>query len=197
MDALEYAQSHGDAFLDELKAFLRIPSVSTQEEHEPDIKQAAAWLCDKLLAAGFPRVEVMPTAGHPVVYAEWTGAGSGAPTVLIYGHYDVQPPDPLDLWKTPPFEPTIVGDDIFARGASDDKGQLYTHVKAVESFKQTRGSLPINVKCIFEGEEECGSPSLEPFIREHQDLLRADVALISDTGFVRTVSYTHLTLPTN
>jgi len=167
--------------LQELQEFLRIPSVSTQPDHQPDVERAAAWLCEQLSAAGFPRADVMPTAGHPVVYAEWMGAGSDAPTVLIYGHYDVQPPDPMDEWKTPPFEPTIVGDDVFARGASDDKGQMYVHVKAVEALAKTNGSLPVNVKCIFEGEEECGSPSLTPFVHEHIDLLDADVALISDT----------------
>ena len=185
MEALEYARSHRDEFLAELKAFLRIPSVSTQAEHEADVERAADWLRDRLVNAGFSEAQVMPTSGHPVVYGASKEAGPGAPTILIYGHYDVQPPDPLDLWETPPFEPTVVGDDIFARGASDDKGQLYSHMKAVESYSQTRGAPPVNVKCIFEGEEECGSPSLEPFIREHQELLNADVAVISDTGFIR------------
>ena len=184
MEAITYARAHRDRFLDELKDFVRIPSVSTQAKHGADMEEAAGWLRDRLLEAGFPGVEVMPTEGHPVVYAEWSEAGPGAPTVLIYGHYDVQPPDPLELWKTPPFEPTLVGDDLFGRGASDDKGQLYTHVKAAEAWKETRGAPPINLKCIFEGEEECGSPNLEAFIREHQDLLSADVALVSDTGFV-------------
>ena len=184
MDPLDFARSHRDEFLAELEAFLRIPSVSTQPEHKPDIERAAAWLRDKLLDAGFPKAEVMPTAGHPVVYAEWMAAGADAPTILVYGHYDVQPPDPLDLWETPPFEPTVIGDDLFARGASDDKGQLYVHVKAAEAFRETEGAPPVNVKCIFEGEEESGSPSLDPFIREHQDLLAADVAVISDTGML-------------
>jgi len=185
VEALKYARSHHDESLAELKAFLRIPSVSTQAEHEPDLEHAAFWLRDRLLEAGFSEAEVMPTSGHPIVYGGWMGAGAEAPTILIYGHYDVQPPDPLDLWETPPFKPTVVGDDIFARGASDDKGQLYTHVKAVEAFSKARGGLPVNVKCIFEGEEECGSPSLRPFIRGHKELLDADVAVISDTGFVR------------
>ncbi len=184
METLEYARSHRDEFLDELKAFLSIPSISTQAEHKPDIERAAVWLRDRLQDAGFPRAEVMPTAGHPVVYGEWMAAGADAPTILIYGHYDVQPPDPLDLWETPPFEPTVVGDDLFARGASDDKGQLYVHVKAMEAFRETEGAPPVNVKCIFEGEEESGSPSLEPFIREHTDLLAADVAVVSDTGML-------------
>jgi len=184
MKALEYARSHQDRFLAELNEFLSIPSISTQPEHKPDVERAAVWLRDKLLTAGFPKAEVMPTPGHPVVYAEWLAAGAEAPTILIYGHYDVQPPDPLEMWDTPPFEPTIVGDDIFCRGASDDKGQLYVHVKAVEVFKETAGTLPVNIKCIFEGEEESGSPSLEPFIREHADLLAADVAVISDTSIL-------------
>jgi acetylornithine deacetylase/succinyl-diaminopimelate desuccinylase-like protein len=181
MKTPEYARKNQDKFLAELKEFLSIPSVSTQPQHKPDIEHAAAWLRDRLLAAGFLRAEVMPTLGHPVVYAEWLAAGPEAPTILIYGHYDVQPPDPLELWDTPPFEPTVVGDDIFCRGASDDKGQLYAHVKAVETLKETAGTLPINVKCLFEGEEESGSPSLEPFIRAHTGLLAADVAVISDT----------------
>jgi acetylornithine deacetylase/succinyl-diaminopimelate desuccinylase-like protein len=184
MEALDYARSHHDEFLVELKQFLRIPSVSTQAEHKPDVERAAVWLRDRLLSAGFSEARVMPTAGHPVVYAERMDAGRDASTVLIYGHYDVQPPDPLDLWDTPPFEPTIVGDEIVARGASDDKGQLYAHVKALEAFDQTTGAPPVNVKCVFEGEEECGSPRLEPFIREHKDLLAADVAVISDTGML-------------
>ncbi len=184
MKALEYARANQGQFLAELKEFLIIPSVSTQPEHKPDIERAAVWLRDKLLTAGFPKAEVMPTPGHPVVYAEWLAAGSEAPTVLIYGHYDVQPPDPLEMWDTPPFEPTIVGDDIFCRGASDDKGQLYLHVKAVEAFKETEGAPPVNIKCIFEGEEESGSPSLDPFIREHADMLAADVAVISDTSIL-------------
>jgi acetylornithine deacetylase/succinyl-diaminopimelate desuccinylase-like protein len=181
METLDYARAHREQFLAELRTFLSIPSVSTQTQHQPDIVRAAEWLRDQLLAAGFPEAQVMPTLKHPVVYAEWLAAGPTAPTVLIYGHYDVQPPDPLDEWRTPPFEPTLVGDDIFARGAADDKGQLYAHVKAVQSFHQTVGQPPVNIKCIFEGEEEMGSPSLDPFIREHNELLAADVAVISDS----------------
>jgi len=184
MNTLEYVRTNQPRFLAELEEFLSIPSVSTQVEHRMDIKHAAVWLRDKLLLAGFPRAEVMPTSGHPIVYAEWLAAKPEAPTILIYGHYDVQPPDPLELWRTPPFEPTVVGDNIFARGASDDKGQLYAHVKAVEAFKETAGAPPVNVKCLFEGEEESGSPSLEPFIRQHTDLLAADVAVISDTSIL-------------
>jgi acetylornithine deacetylase/succinyl-diaminopimelate desuccinylase-like protein len=190
VEALDYARSHHDKFLLELKEFLRIPSVSTQASHEPDVRRAAAWLRDRLLDAGFPRAEMMPTSGHPIVYGEWMAERSSAwadrdaPVVLIYGHYDVQPADPLDLWDTPPFEPTIIGDDILARGASDDKGQLYAHVKALEAFHRSSGAPPVNVKCVFEGEEECGSPNLGPFIRQNKDLLTADLAVISDTGIL-------------
>jgi acetylornithine deacetylase/succinyl-diaminopimelate desuccinylase-like protein len=181
MDTIEYARTNRDRFLAELVDFLSIPSVSTQPEHRADVRRAAAWLCERLRAAGFTKAEVMPTVGHPIVYAEWLAAGPRAPTLLIYGHYDVQPPDPLDEWATPPFEPTVVGDDLCARGASDDKGQLYAHVKAAEAFKATRDAPPVNVKCIVEGEEEIGSPSLAPFIRDHAELLAADVAVISDS----------------
>jgi len=178
---IDYVRLQRPRFVQELQEFLRIPSVSTQPDHQPDILRAATWLRDKLLTAGFPTAEVMPTPHHPMVYAEWLAAGPTAPTVLIYGHYDVQPPDPLELWQTPPFEPTVVGDDLVARGASDDKGQTFLHVKAVEAFKATAGAPPVNIKCLFEGEEEIGSPSFAPFVHEHRDLLAADVALISDT----------------
>jgi acetylornithine deacetylase/succinyl-diaminopimelate desuccinylase-like protein len=181
VNPLDYARAHRDRSLKELQEFLSIPSVSTQDAHKADIERAATWLVGQLLAAGFLRAEVLPTPGHPVVVAEWLAAGPGAPTVLIYGHYDVQPPDPLEEWRTPPFEPTVVGNDLFARGAADDKGQLYIHVKAAQAFKETTGLPPVNLKCIFEGEEEIGSPSLEPFIRQHAGQLAADVAVISDT----------------
>ncbi|MDY0018895.1 MAG: dipeptidase [Anaerolineae bacterium] len=184
MKALEYAQENREKFLSELKAFLSIPSVSTQAQHRPDMLQAAGWLREHLLAAGFPKAEVMPTPGHPVVYAEWMAAGSDAPTVLIYGHYDVQPAEPFELWRTPPFEPTVVGDNLFGRGTADDKGQLYIHVKAMEAFKETAGAPPVNVKCLFEGEEESGSINLDAFIEDHKELLASDVAVISDSGIL-------------
>jgi len=184
LDPFDYVRANQSRFLAELLDLLRIPSISTQPEHKPDVERAAAWLRDQLLAAGFPHADILPTAGHPVVYAEWLPAGPHAPTILIYGHYDVQPPDPLDEWRTPPFEPTIVGDDLFARGASDDKGQLYTHLKAIEAFQATAGAPPVNVKCIFEGEEEIGSPNLELFVRQHAELLAADVAVISDADIL-------------
>ncbi|MBN1580979.1 MAG: dipeptidase [Anaerolineae bacterium] len=181
MNPLEYARTNRSLFLAELIEFLRIPSVSTQPKFKSELERAALWLRDKLFAAGATKAAIMPTAGHPVVYGEWLDAGSEAPTILIYGHYDVQPPDPLEQWHSPPFEPAVVDQDIVCRGASDDKGQLYIHVKALEAFAQTTGTLPINVKCIFEGEEEVGSPNLGPFIRKHADLLASDVAIVSDT----------------
>jgi acetylornithine deacetylase/succinyl-diaminopimelate desuccinylase-like protein len=179
--SVQYARSNQTRFLDELQDFLRIPSISTQPAHKGDVERAATWLHDHLRSIGFPRVEVMETPKHPIVYADWLDAGEDKPTVLIYGHYDVQPPDPMDQWRTPPFEPTVIGDDLFARGASDDKGQTFVHIKALEAFKMTEGHPPVNVKCLFEGEEEIGSPDLDPFIEEHQDLLTADLGLISDT----------------
>lgn len=179
MDVLEYARTQRDAFVAELSEFIKIPSVSTQPKHRDDMVRAAEWLRDRLLAAGLPRAEVMATGGHPVVYAEGVHHPD-RPVVLIYGHYDVQPPDPLELWHSDPFVPTLRGDDLYARGASDDKGQLYVHVKALEAWYRTAGAPPVNVKCLFEGEEESGSVNLDRFIREHRELLAADVGLVSD-----------------
>ncbi|MBP7964216.1 MAG: dipeptidase [Caldilineaceae bacterium] len=174
--------------LDELTAWLAIPSISTLSENRDDVLAAAQWLAANLTAAGLENVEIMPTgdgAGHPVVYADWLHAGADRPTVLIYGHYDVQPVDPVSKWHTPPFTPTVKpgpqGDDIFARGAADDKGQTFIHVKAVEALLQSTGKLPVNVKFMVEGEEEIGSRHLPPFIKTHKALLAADVCLISDT----------------
>ena len=177
-----YARQHRSRFVEDLKSFVRIPSISAQPEHHEDVEAAAQWLRDQLLEAGYERAAVIPTSGNPVVVGEWLAAGPQAPTVLVYGHYDVQPPEPLDEWTSPPFDPTVRGDDLFARGASDDKGQTLIHVKAAEAFRATRGAPPVNLKFIAEGEEEVGSPSLEPFVRAHRDLLAADVAVISDTA---------------
>ncbi len=185
MKPSDYARQHGERFVAELMEFLRIPSVSTESVHRDDIQHAADFLRQRLIEAGFEHVEIIPTEGHPVVYAEWMAAGREAPTVLTYGHYDVQPPDPLELWETPPFEPTIRGDYLYARGVADDKGQLYIHVKAAESYHVTQGKPPVNLKCIFEGEEEIGSVHLEPFIREYREKLAADVAVISDSHILR------------
>ncbi len=167
--------------LDELSDWLRIPSVSTLSQHQADVERAAGWLAQKMTAVGLQNVEVIPTEGHPIVYGDWLHSGNDAPTVLIYGHYDVQPVDPLELWTSPPFEPTVRGDDLFARGASDDKGQLFVHVAAVEALLATSGALPVNVKFLVEGEEEVGSPALTTYLPAETEKLAADVCLISDT----------------
>ena len=181
--AITYIQERRDAFVEELKAFCRIPSVSTKSEHKADMQRAAAWVADSMRTIGLEYVQVLPTAGHPVVYADWLHA-EGAPTALIYGHYDVQPPEPLDLWITGPFDPTVRNGELYARGAVDDKGQVFMHLKALEAHLKTRGALPVNVKLLIEGEEEIGSPSLDPLIMKHKDLLKADVVVISDTAMI-------------
>jgi acetylornithine deacetylase/succinyl-diaminopimelate desuccinylase-like protein len=168
-------------FLDELTDFLRIPSVSTLPEHKDDVARAAQFVAESLRRAGLDNVEVIPTGKHPLVYADWLHA-PGKPTVLCYGHYDVQPPDPLDLWKSPPFEPSIRDGNIYARGACDDKGQMYMHIKAVEALRAVHhGKLPVNVKFLIEGEEEVGGESIAKYVPKHRDRLKADVALVSDT----------------
>lgn len=178
-DVLDYIAENQEAFVADLIDFLKIPSVSTQPEHAQDMVQAAAQLQARLEALGL-EARQFTTERHPMVYAEWSGAPE-APTVLFYGHYDVQPPEPLDLWKSKPFEPRIQGDKIYARGASDDKGQLFTHLKGIEAFMKTREKLPVNVKLIIEGEEEIGSPNLVPFVQSHRELLACDCVVISDT----------------
>ena len=167
--------------LDELSDWLRIPSVSTLSQHQADVERAAGWLSQKMTAIGLQNVEVIQSGGHPIVYGDWLHAGNDAPTVLIYGHYDVQPVDPLKLWTSPPFEPTVRGENLFARGASDDKGQVFAHVAAVEALLATSGALPVNVKFLVEGEEEVGSPALTTFLPAETEKLAADVCLISDT----------------
>ncbi len=178
--AIETAHANRERYLNQLIELLRIPSISTLSEHKPDMERAAGWLAADMAKAGLNNVQVMPTGGNPVVYGEWLEAGPSAPTVLIYGHYDVQPVDPLDLWDSPPFEPEVRDGKLYARGASDDKGQAFVHVKAVETILKADGKLPINVKMILEGEEEVGSPNLEPFVLAHTDLLAADSGLVSD-----------------
>lgn len=179
--ALDYARQQRSAALEDLKVFLRIPSISTLPEHKPDLVRASNWVADELRALGMKSVEVLPTAGHPVVYGEWLEAGDSAPTILIYGHYDVQPVDPLNLWKSPPFEPALRGEDLFARGASDMKGQIVAQLKAAEALVKTSG-LPLNVKFMIEGEEEIGSPNLGAFIEQHRDKLACDFCLNLDAG---------------
>jgi len=179
--ALSFAQQNQQRFLDELKALLRIPSVSTLPEHKPDIQRAASFVADELKRIGFENVAVIATAGHPLIYADWLHA-AGKPTALAYAHYDVQPPDPLDEWISPPFEPTERNNNLYARGAVDDKGQLWMQVKAFESlFKSNNGKLPINVRVLYEGEEEVGGESIEKYVRENPAKLKADFALVCDT----------------
>ena len=171
-----------DARLESYKDFLRIPSISGLPEHAPDVRRAAEWLADTLRSAGLEHVAVEETGHHPLVYADWVHA-QGAPTALIYGHYDVQPVDPVDLWTSPPFEPAVVDGRMLARGAADDKGQVHAHAMAAAAIMATRGGFPINVRYIFEGAEESSSEGLEAWLSAHRDRLAADVAIISDTGF--------------
>ncbi len=177
----EFVQQNEKRFLDELFEFLRIPSVSTLPEHKDDVARAADFVASSLKQAGLENVEVIQTKKHPLVYADWLHA-PGKPTVICYGHYDVQPPDPLELWESPPFEPTVRNGNIYARGACDDKGQMYMHVKAVEALRAVNGGkLPLNVKFLVEGEEEVGGESIADYLPAHKEKLKADVALVSDT----------------
>jgi acetylornithine deacetylase/succinyl-diaminopimelate desuccinylase-like protein len=171
-----------DARMESYEAFLRIPSISAIPAHADDCRRAAVWLAGALTEAGVDNAEVVETGGHPIVYADWLHAPE-APTVIVYGHYDVQPVDPLDLWTSPPFEPVVVGDRILARGAADDKGQVHAHVMAAAALMATRGGFPVNVKYIFEGEEESSSANLDSWLTANRERLTADVAIISDSGF--------------
>ena len=175
-----FVETNKDRLLSELKDFLRIPSVSTLPEHVPDIQRAAEFVAASLRAAKMENVEVIKTAGHPLVYADWLHA-PGKPTVLCYGHYDVQPPDPLDEWITPPFEPTVRDGNIYARGSADDKGQMYSHIKAMEALFAVNGKLPVNVKFLIEGEEEVSGAAIAKYVAENPAKLKSDVALVSDT----------------
>ncbi|MFD1861784.1 dipeptidase [Planococcus chinensis] len=177
----QYFKDHRTDHLEELKAFLRIPSISSLTEHKGDVRKAAEWLKEAMEKAGLENAEVFETDGHPVVYADWLHA-EGKPTVLVYGHYDVQPVDPLNLWETPPFDPHVRDNKLYARGASDDKGQTFMHVKAVEALLKLEGELPVNIKFIVEGEEEIGSPTLPKYVEQNQEQLKADLIVISDTG---------------
>ena len=183
MEAVQqFIQANRERFLSELLDFLRIPSISADTQYKSDVLKAATWLSNELTQIGMEGVEIVPTQGHPIIYGEKM-VSTSAPTILIYGHYDVQPPDPLDLWDSPPFEPVIKNDRIYARGACDDKGQLYMHVKAIESMLSA-GQLPCNVKVMFEGEEEVGSVNLGHFLKTHKERLGADVILVSDTSII-------------
>src|SRR5579872_1179818 len=179
--AVSYARDNQQRFLDELKDLLRIPSVSTDPDRKDDVRKAAEMVAADLKRIGFENVEIIKTQGHPLVYADWLHA-AGKPTALCYAHFDVQPAEPLDEWHTPPFEPTERNNNIYARGAVDDKGQLWMEVKALESLMQSGGGkLPINVKVIFEGEEEVGGESIAEYVRKQKAKLKADFALVCDT----------------
>ena len=180
-DVIKYIRDNMDNYIEELKEFLRIPSISTLPESKKEVERCAKFVAGNLKKIGMSRVEIFKTEGHPLVYAEWLGA-PGKPTVLVYGHYDVQPVDPIELWNTPPFEPTIKNGKIFARGATDDKGQVFVHFKSVEAFFKKEGSLPLNVKFIIEGEEEIGSENLSIFLKNNSGLLKCNAVLISDTS---------------
>jgi len=178
----EYLDGRLDQRLESYKTFLRIPSISTLPEHAGDCRQAAEFLVGELRAMGVEHVAAEETGGHPIVYGDWLHA-DGAPTVVVYGHYDVQPVDPLELWHSPPFEPVISNGRMLARGAADDKGQIHMHLRAIEALLATRGRLPVNLMLVFEGEEESSSEHLDPWLEANRDRLSADVAVISDTSF--------------
>jgi acetylornithine deacetylase/succinyl-diaminopimelate desuccinylase-like protein len=175
-----FVENNQPRLLEELKTFLRIPSVSTLPDHFADVRRAAQFVADSMKTAGLENIEIIATAKHPLVYADWLHA-PGKPTVLCYGHYDVQPPDPLDEWISPPFEPTVRDGNIYARGAADDKGQMYMHIKAVEALLTVNGTLPVNLKFLIEGEEEVGGESIAKYVAENPGKLKSDVALVSDT----------------
>ncbi len=176
-----FVQKNKDRFLEELKEFIRIPSISTFPESRADIERAAQFVAGSLKTVGMENIEIIPTGKHPLVYADWLHA-PGKPTVLCYGHYDVQPADPLEEWKSPPFEPTVRDGNLYARGAVDDKGQLYMHIKAIEALRAVHGAPPLNLKFIVEGEEEVGGESISKFVAENPARLKADIALVSDTA---------------
>ena len=176
-----YFSEHRDTHLKELNDFLRIPSISSLSEHKQDMQVAASWLAAAMKRINLENISIDETGGHPVVYGDWLHA-PGKPTILFYGHYDVQPVDPLNLWEAPPFEPTVRDNKLFARGASDDKGQVFMHLKAIEALFALEGTLPVNVKFIIEGEEEIGSPNLPPYVEKNKEKLAADLILISDTS---------------
>jgi acetylornithine deacetylase/succinyl-diaminopimelate desuccinylase-like protein len=181
--AIQYLHQNHSRFLDELKTLASIPSISTDPASKPAVQKTAAWIADHLRSLGIEKVQIFQTPGHPIVYGEYLEAGQAAPTVLVYGHYDVQPAEPLDLWVSGAFEPSVRGEHIYARGVTDMKGQVLAVLNAIEAILKT-GSMPVNLKFLIEGEEEIGSPNLAPFIREHKDLLACNLALNPDSGIL-------------
>src|ERR1700684_1173971 len=183
MKLTDYIDSRREQNLTELKEFLRIPSVSTKSEHKPDIERAAQWVAENWRAAGLENIEIAQTKMHPLVYGESLHA-PGKPTVLFYGHYDVQPAEPLELWTSPAFEPTIRNGSLYGRGTADDKGQVHIHIRALDAIRKVAGKLPINLKVMIEGEEEVGSVSLWEFVRDNRERLKADALIVSDTAML-------------
>ena len=179
-NVVDFINVNRDRYLEELKGYLAIPSISALPEHAADVRRCAEWTAQELTRIGLQQVRLFETPGNPVVYGEWLGA-AGAPTILFYGHYDVQPVDPVDLWDSPPFEATVRDGEIYARGSADDKGQIFMHFKAIEAWLTQSGSLPVNIRIFIEGEEEVGSKHLDQFVRDHKDQLAADVVVISDS----------------
>jgi acetylornithine deacetylase/succinyl-diaminopimelate desuccinylase-like protein len=179
-EIIDYINTNRDRYVEELKTYLAIPSISALPEHKDDVRRCAEWTAEEMRRIGLQNVRLEETKGYPIVYGDWLGA-EGAPTILFYGHYDVQPVDPLDLWESPPFEATVRDGEIYARGAADDKGQVFMHFKAIEAHLKQTGKLPVNMKIILEGEEEVGSENLDDFVRAHQADLTADVVVISDS----------------
>src|SRR6187399_3018284 len=177
---VDFINVNRDRYVEELKQYLAIPSISALPQHTADVRRAAEWTADALKQVGMQNVRLIDTPGNPVVYGDWLNA-PGKPTILFYGHYDVQPVDPVDLWTSPPFEATVRDGEIYARGAADEKGQVFMHIKAVEAHLKKNGSLPLNIKFFIEGEEEVGSVNLEEFVRSHKQELAADVVVISDS----------------
>jgi acetylornithine deacetylase/succinyl-diaminopimelate desuccinylase-like protein len=177
---IDFINTHRDRYVDELKHYLAIPSISALPQHAADVKRCAEWSAEEMRRIGLQNVRLIETPGFPVVYGDWLSA-AGAPTILFYGHYDVQPVDPIDLWESPPFEATVRDGELYARGAADDKGQVFMHFKAIEAHVKQNGTLPINIKIILEGEEEVGSANLDDFVKGHKDDLKADVVVISDS----------------
>jgi acetylornithine deacetylase/succinyl-diaminopimelate desuccinylase-like protein len=179
-NVIDFINTHRDRYVDELKQYLAIPSISALPQHKADVRRTAEWSAEEMRRIGLQNVRLIETPGFPVVYGDWLGA-DGAPTILFYGHYDVQPVDPVDLWESPPFEATVRDGELYARGAADDKGQVFMHFKAIEAHLKQNGRLPVNMKIILEGEEEVGSANLDNFVKEHRDELKADVVVISDS----------------
>lgn len=181
LDVIDHIQTSRDRYVSQMKEFLAIPSISSSPEHADDVRRCAEWTADEMRRIGLQNVRLIETKGHPVVYGDWLNA-PGAPTILFYGHYDVQPVDPVELWESPPFEATVRDGEIYARGAADDKGQVFMHLKAIEAHLQKGGGLPVNMRLLIEGEEEVGSAHLDEVIRDNKAMLAADVVVISDSA---------------